>query len=74
MSKRVTHKELITNALKKDWLSNYQVQQLVKSSSGDRTLRTIRENPPEGYVMEQRLKSIPGYAKCFEYRLVPISS
>lgn len=74
MSKKITHKEIIINALKENWLSNYQVQQLVKSSSGDRTLRTIRENPPEGYVMEQRVKDVPGYTKCLEYHLVLVSS
>jgi len=73
-SKRTTDREVITEQLKVHWLSNWQVQQLVHSSSGDRTLRTIRQFPPIGYIMEQRQKKVPeGYNKCLEYRLVKIS-
>ena len=69
----MNNKEILIEALKNEWISNYQAQQIVHSSSGDRTLRRIRENPPEGYHIIQRPKDVPeGYNKCLEYRLIEI--
>lgn len=58
----------LTEKLKRHWLTNWQMQQLTKCSSGDRIGRAIRENPPEGYHMEQRSK----YCTTFplEFKLV----
>ena len=49
-------RQKLEETLKEQWLSNWQMQQLTKSSSGDRIGRTIRKKPPEGYHMEQRSK------------------
>lgn len=66
-----SHRQIIIEALKENWLSSYQIQQLVKSSSGDRSMRSIRSNPPEGFMIIQRPKEVPeGYNRCLEYRLV----
>ena len=65
-----TQKSRVIELLKERWYSNFEIQQAVKSSSADRTLRTIRENPPVGYVVKQREKEVPvGYNKCLEYKL-----
>ena len=61
-------KEKLIEHLKEQWLSNWNMQQLTKSSSGDRIGRAIRENPPEGYHMEQRRKDCDTY--CLEFKLV----
>lgn len=61
-------KEKLIDYLKEQWLSNYQMQQLCKSSSADREARKIRQNPPENYHMEQRRKDCDTY--CLEYKLV----
>lgn len=72
---KITQKATLINALKQNWLSSYQMQQLLKSSSGDRTMRTIRQNPPEGYTIQSRPKDVPeGYNKCLEYKLVPVDA
>lgn len=55
--------------LEKHWLSNYEMQQIIRSSSADREARKIRENPPVGFKMEQRPKKIEGYNDCLEYHL-----
>lgn len=74
-SKKTTATEVLTEKLKNNWLSNWQAQQIVQSSSGDRLMRFIRQNPPFGYIMEQRDKKVPeGYNKCLEYKLVKISN
>ena len=61
-------REKLTDYLKEQWLSNYQMQYLCKSSSADRVARFIRQNPPENYHMEQRRKDCETY--CLEYKLV----
>ena len=61
-------REKLTECLKEQWLSNYQMQYLCKSSSADREARRIRENPPEDYHMEQRRKDCE--TRCLEFRLV----
>lgn len=67
----MSNKQTLIEALIEGWISNYQAQQIVHSSSGDRTLRNIRQNPPKGYHMIQRPKEeFEGYNKCLEYRLV----
>lgn len=63
--------KLLIDLLKKQWTSNYEAQQYLKSSSADRIIRFIRETPPEGYVVVSRNKDVPeGYNRCYEYRLV----
>lgn len=67
----MTKKEILEEALKKQWLSNFQMQLLVKSSSADRRAREIRKSPPKGFVMIQRRKELPdGYGYCNEYHLI----
>ena len=61
-------REQLTEELKKNWLSNYQMQQICKSSSADRVARFIKNDPPENFHWEQRRKDCPTY--CLEYRLV----
>ena len=71
--KKRTDRAILIEALKEQWLSNYQMQLLVQSSSGDRTMRSIRQNPPEGFFVEKRPKDVPeGYNRCSEYKLVRI--
>ena len=65
-------REQIEEFLKTGWRSNFEMQQWVKSSGADSTARKIRQNPPEGYVMEQRPRNIEGYRKCLEFKLVRI--
>lgn len=65
-----TQKEKLIELLKKNWMSSFQMQQAVMSSGADRTMRRIRECPPEGYVIKSRPKNVnDGYSKCFEYKL-----
>lgn len=72
-SRTATQTELLTERLKNEWMSNWQIQQFLKSSSGDRVMRYIRSNPPIGYIMESRKKDVPaGYNKCLEYKLVKV--
>ena len=67
----VTQRDILIPILKKKWMSNYEIQRYVKSSSGDRTVRHIRKNPPLGYAVIKRLKDVPeGYNRCYEFRLV----
>jgi hypothetical protein len=60
--------------LKTRWISNRQAQQELKSSSGDRVLRRVRERFENGlingYKWEQRKKDCKTY--CLEYTLVKI--
>lgn len=65
-------REVMEKALKERWLTAYQMQQLLKSSSADRIMRFIRENPPAGYKVESRQKKVKGYNTCNEYRLTMI--
>lgn len=71
--RKPTMREILEFDLKNYWLSNYEMQQICKSSSADRTARTIRENPPKNYEMLQRKKDVPDeYGNCLEYHLVEI--
>lgn len=63
-------REVMERALKERWLTAYQMQQVLRSSSADRIMRFIRENPPAGYKVESRQKKVKGYNTCNEYRLV----
>lgn len=63
-------REVLERALKERWLTAYQMQQILKSSSADRIMRFIRQTPPEGFKIESRRKKIKGYALCNEYRLI----
>lgn len=65
----MTQREKLTEELKTRWMSAYQMQQFLKSSSGDRVMRFIRENPPKDYVVVSRPKKIPGYNACYEFKL-----
>ena len=65
----MTQQDKLIELLKKEYLSNFQMQQLLKSSSADREARRLRKNPPQGYMMVQRKKDCE--VKCLEYRLVP---
>lgn len=65
----MTQREVMEKALKERWLTAYQMQQVLKSSSADRIMRFIRENPPAGYKVESRQKKVKGYNTCNEYRL-----
>lgn len=60
-------KETLIELLKNNWLSAYQMQQALKSSSADRVMRVIRKFPPENYHIEQRRKDCETY--CLEYKL-----
>lgn len=65
----MTQQNKLIELLKQEYLSNFQMQQLLKSSSADREARRLRKNPPEGYVMVQQKKDCE--VKCLEYKLVP---
>ena len=70
MGIKVTQRNVLTELLKIFWLSAYQMQQAIKSSSADRIMRFIREEPPEGYSVRQIGKNIEGYEDCLQYKLV----
>lgn len=65
-----TIRQKVEEKLKENWYSNYQINLAVRSSAGDRELRRIRKFPPEGFLMQQRTKRVPGYNTCLEYKLV----
>lgn len=67
---KVSKKNILTELLKRFWLSAYQMQQAIQSGSADRVMRFIRENPPEGYSVRQMDKKIEGYDDCLQYKLV----
>lgn len=67
-----TQTERLTEALKIRWLTAYQMQQVLRSSSADRIMRFIRENPPAGFKIESRQKKIKGYNTCNEYKLIEV--
>ena len=51
--KEQTQKKILIELLKKDWLSNYKIDQILRSASGQRRLREIRKDPPDGYVLTE---------------------
>lgn len=63
-------REQVIELLKNSWMTNFQVQQELKSSSADREVRRVRENPPQGFKVISRTKKIEGYNPCLEFRLV----
>lgn len=68
-----TLKSEVIELLKTGWYSNFQINMELKSSGADREMRRIRENPPEGYGIEQRRKKLPEeYRSCLEYTLKKI--
>jgi len=67
---KVNQRNILTELLKRFWLSAYQMQQAIQSSSADRIMRFIREEPPEGYSVRQIDKKIEGYEDCLQYKLV----
>lgn len=65
-----TLRDEVIELLKTGWFSNFQINIRMKSSSADRIMRFIRENPPQGFIIEQRKKVVPeGYRNCLEYTL-----
>lgn len=67
---KLTKRKLLTELLKKFWLSAFMMQRVMKSGSADRIMRFIREDPPEGYSVRQIGKNIEGYDDCLQYKLV----
>lgn len=70
----MTQKQRLTNLLLENWLTSFQMQMYLKSSSADRVMRFIRENPPKGYEIKSRRKKIKGYPICNEYKLEKIEN
>lgn len=70
---RNTLRDKVIELLKEGWYSNFQINMKLKSSSADRIMRFIRENPPEGYFIDQRKKEQPKeYHPCLEYKLCEV--
>ena len=51
--KENSQKKILVDLLKENWLSNYKIDQILRSASGQRRLREIRKNPPEGYKLTE---------------------
>ena len=62
----------LTEELKQRWMSAFEMQLYLKSSSADRLMRFIRKNPPTGFEVIQRKKEVEGYTTCNEYFLKKI--
>lgn len=45
----------LTKVLKENWVSNFSSCMVTHSAHGDRLIRSIRSNPPEGYVMKEKM-------------------
>lgn len=72
--KKKTLKQRVIDLLKGGWYSNFQINMILKSSSADRIMRVVRENPPEGFFIEQRKKKQPKeFNPCLEYTLSEVS-
>jgi hypothetical protein len=68
-----TLRNKVIEKLKEDWYSNFGINVACKSGSADRIMRFIRENPPEGYFIDQRKKEQPKkYNPCLEYKLCEV--
>ena len=67
----MTIKKQVEELLKTGWFSNFQIQQIIKSSSADREARRLRNNPPDGFIFKQRNKQKikPEQRNCLEYTL-----
>lgn len=71
----MTEIEKLTERLKNGWISNWMAQQYLKSSSGDRILRFIRERCENGLIIGYQWEQRPKYCEkkgVLEYRLVKI--
>lgn len=66
--KKQTQEQRIISLLKKNWLSNYQLQQKLNSSSADRIMRKVRSEGVDGYKFSQRRKK-NSKVYCLEYKL-----
>lgn len=66
----MTIRQEVEEKIKKQWYSYFRINMEVKSSSADRELRNIRQNPPEGYKVIQRPFKMDGYRSCLEFKLV----
>lgn len=68
-----TKNKRLIELLKKGWISNFKACYLLKTAHADRRIRDIRQNPINGYILEEREKSekIDGRTITYkEYRLV----
>lgn len=68
----MTQTQRLVNLLFENWVTSFQMQMYLKSSSADRIMRFIRKNPPKGYEIKSRRKKIEGYPVCNEYKLEKI--
>lgn len=69
----MTKKQRLEKMLKDGWLSNWKACYLLKSAHADRQIREIRQNPPDGFLIEERIKKFKekGHTTVFkEFRLI----
>lgn len=64
-----TIRKRVEEILKTGWVSNFQLNMILRTSSADREARRVRENPPAGYKFVTRKKKIKGYNPCYEFML-----
>ena len=64
-----TIRQRVEEILKTGWVSNFQLNMILRTSSADREARRIKENPPAGYKFVTRKKKIKGYNPCYEFML-----
>lgn len=64
-----TIKQRVEEILKTGWVSNFQLNMILRTSSADREARRVRKNPPAGYKFVTRKKKIKGYNPCYEFML-----
>jgi len=50
----ISKKEILTRELKKRWLSNREMCDIIYSAHADRRAREIRENTPAGYKFARK--------------------
>ena len=62
--------EYVMELLKSDWYSAYRLQRAIKSSSADRLMRFIRNNPPKGLkVYKRKIEATKNTPWHYEYCL-----
>lgn len=64
-----TMEEQVIELLKRGWFSNFGMQQILKSSSADRAMRSAKEKGIDGWKFISRVKK-NAPVRCFEYRLI----
>lgn len=50
----ISQTKVIERELKKKWLSNREINDIICSAHGDRRCRSIRENTPAGYKFARK--------------------